>query len=528
MQTGFSGVLIYGFLLFGYGIIVGISKTFPSCGVDGNCAELKECPTLNYFLQSVELSYSRKQILRNRQCGNNKYCCPKGGYRPNEQCIMLDKCHLKGKKTMAVLESFINRICYINLREKDLLKRIYVYCQGQGNNIPIVSAQQYSPCKSDEMCQSIESCDTLSRILRSHNSKKAIEIQKERRCGRNTYCCPTQVYPECHPNEKCIRLNKCHEINNISKRHGPNSVRDRLCAIDTRKKDLGKRFYTCCPGVESAVQPGNVLPSSCGQAPLADRMAYGRVAQQNQYPWMAMLIYENRKLPYPNSKSICGGSLINSRYVVTAAHCVVKGKSVDYDLVLRRVRLGEHDTTTNPDCKFDGRHCAAPFVEIDVGSFHVNKAYFNTSRFDSDIALIRLKVPVRYTREVQPICLPRDPIPLIDKPLEIAGWGTTENRQPSQVLLHNTIWESLYYCQGMMSEFLTKSQICAGSPSGNDACEGDSGGPLMVTLRHGNEEFVYLAGIISYGYGDCGGGRSSGAYTKTGAFFNWIKANLKP
>ncbi|XP_043654026.1 spaetzle-processing enzyme-like isoform X2 [Drosophila teissieri] len=512
MQKVCFGFLIYGFLLslsFGYEIF----KRFSSCGVNENCAKLKECPTLNIFLQSVELSYSREQILRNRQCGYNKYCCPKKGYRPNEQCIMLDEClQLNGQTgTMAVVESFINRICDINLSQKDLLKRIYVYCQGQG--------PQYSPCKSDEMCQSIESCGTLSRILRSHNSEKAIEIKKERRCGRNTYCCPKQVYPECHPNEKCIRLNKCHEINNISKRHGPNSVRDRLCAIDTRKKDFGKRFYTCCP------EPGNVLPSSCGQAPLADRMAYGRVAQQNQYPWMAMLIYENRKLPYPNSKSICGGSLINSRYVVTAAHCVVKGKSVDYDLVLRRVRLGEHDTTTNPDCKFDGRHCAAPFVEIDVGSFNVHEAYFNTSRFDSDIALIRLKVPVR---EVQPICVPKAPIPLIDKPLEIAGWGKMKNELPSPVLLHNTIWESLYYCQGMMSEFLTKSQICAGSPSGKDACMGDSGGPLMVTLGHGNGEFVYLAGIISYGYGPCGGGRSSGAYTKTGAFFNWIETNLKP
>ncbi|XP_043653617.1 spaetzle-processing enzyme-like [Drosophila teissieri] len=512
MQKVFFAFFKYGFLLslsFEYGI----AKTFSKCGVDEYCTNLNGCQPLKYFLESLEISYSKKIILWERQCGNNKYCCPKKGYRaPNEQCIMLDKClQLNGQTgTMAVLKSFINRICYINLSQKYLLNRIYVYCQGQ----------EFPPCKSDEICQSIESCGTLERILRSHQSEMALDILIRRQCGRNTYCCPKKVFPDCHPNERCIRLNKCHEINNISKRHGLRSDDDRWCAIDTRKKDMGKRFYTCCP------EPGNVLPSSCGQAPLAYRVAYGTEATPNQYPWMTMLIYENTTLPYPNSMSACAGSLINSRYVVTAAHCVVKGKSVNKDLVLRRVRLGEHDTKANPDCDLTGK-CSAPFVEIDVESFNVHEAYSNTSMFESDIALIRLKVPVRYSTEVQPICLPKDPIPLYNKPLEIAGWGKTENGSRSQDLLRNTIFENRYYCQKQISIFRGDTQICAGGFSGEDACKGDSGGPLMVTLGHGNEEFVYLAGIISYGYGPCGGD-SKGVYTKTGVFFKWIKANLKP
>lgn len=121
-------------------------------------------------------------------------------------------------------------------------------------------------------------------------------------------------------------------------------------------------------------------------------MAYGTAARPNEYPWMAMLIYENRRLSTMTNN--CSGSLINKRYVLTAAHCVVKDKMVNTDLVLRRVRLGEHDITTNPDCDFTG-NCAAPFVEIGIEYFNVHEQYFNTSRFESDIALVRLQTPVR-------------------------------------------------------------------------------------------------------------------------------------
>lgn len=193
-------------------------------------------------------------------------------------------------------------------------------------------------------------------------------------------------FPDCPSDEKCIRLDKCLRIHNTTMEDGANLMDNRQCAIDTRRIDSDKRHYICCP------EPGNVLPTSCGQAPPLYRMAYGTAARPNEYPWMAMLIYENRRLSTMTNN--CSGSLINKRYVLTAAHCVVKDKMVNTDLVLRRVRLGEHDITTNPDCDFTG-NCAAPFVEIGIEYFNVHEQYFNTSRFESDIALVRLQTPVR-------------------------------------------------------------------------------------------------------------------------------------
>ena len=38
----------------------------------------------------------------------------------------------------------------------------------------------------------------------------------------------------------------------------------------------------------------------------------------NEYPWMALLRLKSQS----NSNFFCGGTLVNSKWVVTAAHCI--------------------------------------------------------------------------------------------------------------------------------------------------------------------------------------------------------------
>ena len=61
------------------------------------------------------------------------------------------------------------------------------------------------------------------------------------------------------------------------------------------------------------------FPVFCGVRPSASRIVGGSVANANSWPWQVMLTDSY-------GSQFCGGSLVDRKWVVTAAHCV-DGKS---------------------------------------------------------------------------------------------------------------------------------------------------------------------------------------------------------
>lgn len=166
--------------------------------------------------------------------------------------------------------------------------------------------------------------------------------------------------------------------------------RNKLCNINPFAHELVHMVFTCCPMVA-----GDKLPDSrvCGQSPPSSYIVGGMEAQSNQFPWTVLLGYEAytaKQRPSP----MCAGSLIASRYVLTAAHCL----NVN-DFYVARVRLGEHDTENDPDYTWlpNGAKIWAPaHVDIDVDLRVPHEQYYTRNgRHYNDIALLRLKSRVK-------------------------------------------------------------------------------------------------------------------------------------
>lgn len=90
--------------------------------------------------------------------------------------------------------------------------------------------------------------------------------------------------------------------------------------------NCGSSGLSCCPPVTSEVLQSYKYPQDCGQTPWLPygNIVGGRLIPPVEFPWLASLEYKNR----PNKTGICAGSVINIRYVLTAAHCVT-GRQID-------------------------------------------------------------------------------------------------------------------------------------------------------------------------------------------------------
>lgn len=355
-----------------------------------------------------------------------------------------------------------------------------------------------TPNKESAICTPVTSCHIIRDAITTRN-ESAIDFAQKSQCGYDTeplVCCGTFAYTTEPP-----------YFSIFTKRPPVNSI--------------GKRP----PGLE--LISGNTLPNRtlCGIEREAQRLIGATVAAIDEFPWMALIRYKDDKNVDVGFK--CGGTLINNRYVMTAAHCILTDPQ---PLTLTGVRLGEWKLSTVEDCVQHVAiyNCADPVVDRLVEE-QIPHPYFNSKTGNNDLGLLRMDKDVAYTDFIRPICLPpiNIPPPPVGSIMTVCGWGATEDGSQADIkskieipLIANS--ECIKTVSSLTS--ITPNQVCAGGVEGKDACKGDSGGPLMRTYVDDTSQW-YQEGIVSRGRG-CGKKGYPGVYTRVARYINWIVNNI--
>lgn len=196
---------------------------------------------------------------------------------------------------------------------------------------------------------------------------------------------------------------------------------------------------------------GCYVISVCGVRGRSNRIVGGMPAAPHEFPWLVGLSRQGRMY--------CGASMISSRHVLTAAHCV---NGLEANEI--KVYLGGHNITSD-------------YTEIRrVKTIHEHEN-FDVISFNNDIAVLELDKAVLFGPKVQPACLPDESSSDYSGKLTvIAGWGRLGEKEKTSNSLLSVVIPVWTKEQCLDSEYgskrITDNMMCAGYHDGlKDACQ---------------------------------------------------------
>merc|ERR1711893_42083 len=232
-------------------------------------------------------------------------------------------------------------------------------------------------------------------------------------------------------------------------------------------------------------------------------MGGGWESRKNEFPWQVSLQWFG--------SHICGGSVVDSRHVITAAHCVENDAPSRLSVVVgdhRRNQPGSYKKT----------------VDVIANNWH--HRYDLTGNIENDIAVLTLAEDLDFNDGVQPVCAPvTGQDYYVGQTSSVSGWGATRSGgSVTQELRYTNVPIMAYNdcTRAFPNGWVEPGMVCAGNTGGNDrdSCQGDSGGPLVVR----NGDSFELVGVVSWGLG-CAS-LTPGVYAEVSYYEDWLDETI--
>uniref|UniRef100_T1IZI7 limulus clotting factor C n=1 Tax=Strigamia maritima TaxID=126957 RepID=T1IZI7_STRMM len=249
------------------------------------------------------------------------------------------------------------------------------------------------------------------------------------------------------------------------------------------------------------------------------RIIGGNEVESNEWPWQVSI-----QLTHPYWGFVghwCGGVLIDSNWVITAAHCLVN-RLFNFPLPpVWTVVAGEHHLHTK-----NGAEQSRQVTRVIIHS--------NFREYHHDIALLKLSESMLLGGESGAVCLPLNNatrnMNLEGVRCVATGWGQKIQGHGNSLTLQkvempivsNKICDKAY--SGKYKIPIKSYHLCAGRLNASKGtCVGDSGGPLQCALQEGR---WFLVGLTSFGSG-CAKPGFPDVFTRLTEYTDWVIKSMK-